>query len=91
MVTVCPVEDPGCETDMIVTAGVGASEGCEDANVKGSASGVSILLICRGVGNGFTYVGAFVEEWDCDRESRGANEIDKRPTDLFGHHHAMAT
>ena len=51
MVTVCPVEDPGCETDTIVTAEVGACEGCEDVNVKGSASGVSIFFICRVVGN----------------------------------------
>lgn len=87
MVTVCPVEDPGCEPDMIVPmAGVGACEGCEDVNVKGSASGVSILLICRGVGNGFTYMGAFVEERDYNCESRRTNET-KRRTDLFGLRH----
>lgn len=71
MVTVCPAEDPGCETDMIVTGGVEACEGCcGGINVKGSASGVSILLFCRGVGNGFTYMSAFVEEWDCHCELR---------------------
>lgn len=78
MVTVCPVEDPGCETDMIVTAGVGACEGCcEGINVKGSASCVSILLICRGAGNWFTYTSVFIEEWDCNRESWRTNETTK--------------
>ena len=48
VVTVCPVEDPGCETDTIVTAGAGVCEGCEGVNGNGSASGVNILLICRG-------------------------------------------